>query len=231
MSSEQQPSRNSFLFIRFSYFLASAFKKLFLLGIRTEDITSLKMHCRNTTELFFLWRCNTHTSSSQRCHARNQIHWTSAEWFTQTKWPQEKWKLFYQHGLKVFQNAQLWILGYSSSFPFMLLGSWKVLKVSLKKENSCEAFTWTHQGSIQVSNHPYPGYPCFCTALRASPGTEANRRCSKDKSALIHTRRKCNRKNKEYLNAWHGPCRSVSIILLFSSYLNAKQPFAKSVWS
>lgn len=52
MSSEHQPSRNSFLFIRFSYFLASACKKRFLLGNRTEDTTSLKMHCRNTTALF-----------------------------------------------------------------------------------------------------------------------------------------------------------------------------------
>lgn len=61
MSSDQQPSRNSFPFLRFSYFLATAFKILFLLGIRTEDNTSLKIHCRHTTALFFLWRCNTLT--------------------------------------------------------------------------------------------------------------------------------------------------------------------------
>lgn len=139
------------------------------------------MHCRNTTALFILWRCNTltsHTSHSQRSYARNEIHWIYAESFTQTKWPQEKWKLFHQYGLKVFQDAQLWIFIYSS-FPLCFWAAERLLKVSLKKENSYEAFTWTHQGSIQVSNHPYP-MPWFLLLLYCTESFTRNSQQTED---------------------------------------------------
>lgn len=221
MSNDQQPSRNSFPFLRLSYFLASAFKKTISTRTRNWGQHQFEDALQEHNYTFPVKVQHTHVHHIPHIHKdpRNQIHWTCAEWFTQTKWPQEKSKLFHQHGLKVFQDAQLWILVYrslnqSASFPLHFWASERLLKAFLKKENSYVAFTWAHQGSIQLSNHPYP-LPRLLLHWELQQEQSANRRCSKDiKSTLIHTKRKWNRKNKECFNTWHGPCRSVIIFQL-----------------